>query len=125
MPESTRNMFLDHLGHIRNDVCDTIKKIQPGTNVTSKCFTFGGNIRQLEKDMKLKKAQLIQFSMPESIRNKFLSPLGHIRNDVCDTIKKICVRKKGMNFKVTFQSKFLDRKIKMDLVQSVFNVRKY
>ena len=42
MSESTINMFLDHIGHIRDDICGTIKKIQPGTNLTSKCFTFGG-----------------------------------------------------------------------------------
>ena len=42
MFESTINMFQDHIGHIRDDICNSYKKIQPGTNLTSKCFTFGG-----------------------------------------------------------------------------------
>ena len=39
---STINMFLYHIGVIRDDICNSYKKIQPGTNLTSKCFTFGG-----------------------------------------------------------------------------------
>ena len=42
MSESNQNMFLDHIGHIRDDVGGLIKKIQPGTILTSKCFTFVG-----------------------------------------------------------------------------------
>ena len=43
MSESSKNIFLHHMGHIRDDICNSYKKIQPGTNLTSKRFTFGGN----------------------------------------------------------------------------------
>ena len=33
MSESTRNIFPDHFGHTRNDICDGIKKIQPQKEV--------------------------------------------------------------------------------------------
>ena len=42
MSESSKNIFLHHIGHIQDDICASYKKIQPGTNLTSKCFPFGG-----------------------------------------------------------------------------------
>ena len=42
MSGSGRNIFLLHIGHIRDDICNWYKKIQPGTDLTSKCFTLGG-----------------------------------------------------------------------------------
>ena len=42
MPESTRNMFLDHIGHIMHDVCDWSKKIHPGTKAIIKNYHFWG-----------------------------------------------------------------------------------
>ena len=55
MSEDTRNMFLDHFGQIRDDICDTGKKIHPGTNLRSKSFTFGKSMSEspiLEMNLK-------------------------------------------------------------------------
>ena len=48
---------------------------------------FGEISENLNKEMKLKKAQLIQFSMPESNRNMFLDHFGHIRDFIVDSVR--------------------------------------
>jgi hypothetical protein len=75
---------------------------------------------------KLKCNKFNQFSMSESTRNIFLNHSGHIREDICGSSKKIHAR----TIVVTFNSNFwgtisVDPNIEMDLVQSVFNIRKY
>ena len=52
--------------------------------------------------------------------------IGLIRDDICNTTKKIHARKKGMNFKKQFFRPIsVYNNIEMDLIQSVFNVKKY
>ena len=47
MLKSIQNMFLHPIDVIRDDICGTINKFQPGTNFRSKCFTF---YRQFQKN---------------------------------------------------------------------------
>ena len=42
MSQSTWIIVLHHIGCIRDDCFGSFKKICPGTNLTSKCFTFWG-----------------------------------------------------------------------------------
>ena len=105
-------VFLLHIGHIRDDVYHSSKKIQPGTILTSKCFTFGGKQSDNSNmEMNLKKTALIQFSMSENTLMIILYHSGHIRDDIWNTIKKIHSREKGMNFKSNFSEQFLSTPI--------------
>ena len=40
--KSERNMFIYHIGDVRDGICNTINKIEPGTTVKSKMFHFWG-----------------------------------------------------------------------------------
>ena len=46
MSESGRNIFFHHIDDMKDDICNTIKKIQQGTHFRSKKFTF---YRQFQK----------------------------------------------------------------------------
>ena len=101
---SGRIIFLLHIGCIRDDIYHSSKKIQPGTNLTSNCFTFGGQKSDNSniKEMNLKKTELIQFSMFESTINMFQDHVGHIRDDIYHSSQKIQPGTKSWIITVTF-----------------------
>ena len=63
-----------------------IRKFMQGRKKINFKVTFS---EQYHWTTKLKWTYFNQLSMPESSRNMFLHPIGHIRNDICGTIENI------------------------------------